>query len=144
MSKACSTPDGKSTVPEVEMRTHGSMGRLLSLTVGGSGRLVSFRSLEKWRCMSVSLGFLASLSSFIVDNRRLQLLPVHTLYLCSLSYVWSILLFGTEGEARFVSYLGIVKLTDSFFRQFLPYKTIERTAEVPWALLISSSLSLWG
>lgn len=94
------------------MRTHGSMGRLLSLTVGGSGGLVSFRSLEKWRCMSVSLGFLASLSSLMVDNWRLQLLPMHTLYLCSLSYVWSILLFGTEGEARFVSYLGIVKLTD--------------------------------
>lgn len=111
------------------------------------GGQVGWSALGHWRggtCMSVSLGFLASLSSLIVDNRRLQLLPVHTLYLCSLSYVWSILLFGTEGEARFVSYLGIVKLTDLFFRQFLPYKTIERTAEVPWALLISSSLSLWG
>lgn len=92
--------------------------------------------------MSVSLGFLASLSSLMVDNRRLQLLPMHTLYRSSLSYVWSILLFGTEGEARFVSYLGIFKLTDSFFRQFLPHKTTERTAEVPWTPLISSSFSL--
>lgn len=108
----------------------------------GSGGLVSFRSLERWRCMAVPLGFLSSLSSLTVDNRRLQLLPMHTLCLCCLSYVWSILLFGTEGEARFVSYLGIFKLTDSFFRQFLPHKTAERTAEVPWAPLISSSFSL--
>lgn len=80
--------------------------------------LLSFRSLERWRCMSVSLGFLASLSSLMVDSRRLQLLPMHALGLCSLSNVWSILLFGTGEEARFVSYLGIFKLKDSFFRQF--------------------------
>lgn len=68
--------------------------------------------------MSVSLGFLASLSSLMVDSRRLQLLLMHTLDLCSLSNVWSDHLFGNGEEARFVSYLGIFKLKDLSFRQF--------------------------
>lgn len=56
-SRACSSPDGKSTVPEVEMRTHGSMGRLLSLTLLGQvgwAALGHWKGGAAWLCLWVS------------------------------------------------------------------------------------------
>lgn len=92
-----------------------SWKRVKSAVTHGVGEEVSFRSLERWRCMSGSLGLLASLRFLLVDNQRLQPLLIHALDLCSLSCVWPIPLSDTEGEARCMSCLHIVKLIDSFF-----------------------------